>query len=98
MSNQMIRRYQLSAGSENISSRQVAIPKRGVSGISGTRKGRSACGYLRRMIKTAEQTITNAKRVPMLTNPERILSGNTAAKALTKTPVKMVDFQGVRNR
>jgi hypothetical protein len=40
----MISRYQFSAGSENISIRQVRMPATGTNGLSGARKGRSASG------------------------------------------------------
>ncbi len=50
------------------------------------------------MISTAPQTIMNASRVPILTSSARMFRGSKAASVPTNTPVRMVDFQGVRNR
>src|SRR3954471_8671141 len=97
MMSQMMSRYQFSAGSENISSRQVAMPKIGTSGTNGARNGRFAFGFVLRMTMTAPQTMTKAKSVPMLVISASIESGMKPAIAATKMPVKMVDFQGVRN-
>jgi len=58
MNSQMMSRSQLSIGNENISNRQKRIPRSGISGTSGQRKGRGAS--LRRMISTAVQTMVNA--------------------------------------
>ena len=93
----MINRYQFSAGSENISSRQVRIPRIGTSGTKGARNGRLALGFVRRMTNTAPHTITKANNVPMLVISARILSGMNPAIDATKRPVRIVDFQGVRN-
>ena len=90
-------RYQFSAGKENINSKHVKIPRIGMSGTRGALKGRFASGFVRRITKTAPQTITNANRVPMLVISARILSGMNPAIAATKRPVKIVDFHGVRN-
>src|SRR5713101_9838006 len=93
----MISRYQFSAGSENINSKHVRIPSIGTSGTRGARKGRFALGFVLRITSTAPQTITNANNVPMLVISARILSGINPAIEATKRPVRMVDFQGVRN-
>src|SRR2546427_11170104 len=97
MSSQMISRYQFSAGSENINSKHVRMPKIGTSGTKGARNGRFALGFVLRMTITAPQTITKANNVPMLVISARILSGMNPAIDATKRPVRMVDFQGVRN-
>src|SRR6266536_740707 len=97
MTSQMISRYQFSAGSENISSRQVRIPRIGTSGTKGARKGRFALGFVRRITITAPQTITKANRVPILVISARMLSGINPAIDATKSSVGIVDFQGVRN-
>ena len=47
-------------------------------GANGTRKGRGTAGSLIRRIQTAAETITNAKRVPMLTRSARNPSGASA--------------------
>src|SRR5213079_614207 len=93
----MISRHQFSAGSENIKSRQVSMPRIGVKGTKGTRNGRSAAGCVRRMMSTAAQTMTKAKSVPMLTTSSNTVMGKNAASVATKRPVTRVDFQGVRN-
>src|SRR5437016_14620153 len=93
---QMMSRYQFSAGSENISSRQMRMPRIGTRGTNGARNGRSAFGFVRRMTMTAPQTMTKAKSVPMLVISARMLSGMKPAIEATKMPVRMVDFQGVR--
>ena len=55
-------------------------------------------GLVRRMISTAAQTITNASSVPMFVSSARMRqAAGTPAMAATKTPVRMVDFHGVRN-
>src|SRR2546422_10207140 len=97
ITSQIISRYQFSAGSENISSKQVRIPRIGTSGTSGARKGRFALGLVLRITITAPQTITNANKVPMLVISARMLSGMNPAIDATKRPVRIVDFQGVRN-
>src|SRR5215475_2647571 len=93
----MMSRYQFSAGSENISNRQVRTPRIGVSGTSGARNGRFALGFVLRITMTAPQTITKANSVPMLVISARMLSGMNPAMEPTNSPVKMVDFHGVRN-
>src|SRR5437879_4847323 len=97
MPSQMISRYQFSAGSENINSKQVAMPRIGTSGTNGARNGRLAFGFVLRMTITAPQTITNANKVPMLVISARMLSGINPAIEATKRPVRIVDFHGVRN-
>src|SRR6266550_4303474 len=94
---QMISRYQFSAGRENINNKQVRIPRIGTSGTNGARNGRFALGLVLRIISTAPQTITKANKVPMLVISARILSGISPAIVATKRPVRIVDFQGVRN-
>src|ERR1700682_228206 len=97
MSSQMINRYQFSAGSENINNKQVRMPRIGTSGTKGARNGRLALGFVLRMTMTAPQTITNANKVPMLVISAKMLSGIKPAIEATKRPVRIVDFQGVRN-
>ena len=94
---QINKRHQFSTGRENIKIRQQTIPAIGTKGDQGARKGRSACGWVLRMISTAAQTITNASKVPMFVNSASIRSGSNVAIAPTKTPVRIVDFHGVRN-
>ena len=74
------------------------MPRIGVAGTKGARNGRGAWGLVRRMIRTAEQTIANARSVPMLTRSARMRRGMNAATVPTKIPVRMVDFHGVRKR
>src|SRR5229473_935995 len=93
----MISRYQFSAGSENIKSKQVRIPRIGTSGTNGARNGRLALGFVFRITSTAPQTITNANNVPMLVISAKILNGMNPAIEATKRPVRRVDVQGVRN-
>src|SRR6266567_6432959 len=97
MSSQMISRYQFSAGSENIKSRQVRMPRIGTKGTKGARKGRFASGLVRRITRTAPQTITKANNVPMLVISAKMLRGINPAIEATNSPVRIVDFQGVRN-
>src|SRR5262245_65162825 len=97
MANQMTSLYQFSAGSENISNRQIAIPAIGTKEPSGARNGLSAFGFVFLMIRTALQTITKASSVPMFTRSARIVSGKNEARVLTNRPVRIVDFHGVRN-
>src|SRR2546422_11664524 len=97
MSSQMISRYQFSAGSENINNRQVAMPSIGTSGTKGAREGRFASGLVLRITRTAPQTITKANNVPMLVISASMLSGINPAIEATKSPVRIVDFHGVRN-
>ena len=52
--------------------------------------GLSAFGFVLRIIRTAVQTIVNAKSVPILTNSARILNGKKPVNILTKMPVKIV--------
>src|SRR5438045_9210106 len=93
----MISRYQFSAGNEYINSEQVRIPRIGISGTNGARNGRFALGFVRRMTNTAPQTITKANKVPILVISARMLSGKKPAIEATNSPVKIVDFHGVRN-
>src|SRR6266849_9111907 len=97
ITSQMISRYQFSAGSENINSKQVRIPRIGTKGTNGARKGRFVLGFVLRMTITAPQTITKANRVPMLVISARMLSGMNPAIDATNRPVRIVDFQGVLN-
>src|SRR5438128_7913854 len=97
ITSQIMSRYQFSAGSENISSKQVAIPSIGTKGTSGARNGRTAFGLVLLITSTAPQTITKANRVPMLVISARMPSGRNPAIEATNRPVKIVDFQGVRN-
>src|SRR5438094_896965 len=76
--------------------RLLAMPAIGTSGTSGVRKGRFTCGFVRRMIMTAAQTMTNAMSVPMFTRSARILRGKSAATVATNTPVRIVALCGVR--
>src|SRR5712691_4843424 len=94
---QMINRYQFSAGNENINSKQVRMPRIGMSGTSGARNGRAAPGLVLRITITAPQTITKANNVPMLVISAKMLNGMNPAIEATKRPVRIVDFQGVRN-
>src|ERR1041384_6742608 len=94
---QMISRHQFSAGNENINSRHVSMPRIGVSGTNGARKGRFAFGLVLHIPSTAAQPITNANGVRMLVISAKRVSGKTPAIDATKTPVRIVDFQGVRN-
>src|SRR5258708_31724092 len=93
----MISRYQFAAGSENIKSKQVRMPRIGTKGTNGARKGGFALGFVFRMTITAPQTITKANRVPMLVISARIPMGMKPAIEATNRPVRIVDFQGVRN-
>src|SRR5574342_1161964 len=93
----MNKRHQFSAGSENISSKQKAMPRIGVTGAKGARNGRSALGLVLRMINTAAQTITKASKVPIFTNSAKIRNGIKAEAVATKMPERMVDLHGVRN-
>ena len=68
-----------------------------MTGTNGTRNGRGASGCVRRMISTAAHTITKASSVPMLVSSPGRRNGRKAAMVATKTPVRIVDFQGVRN-
>src|SRR4029453_16331201 len=96
MASQAMSRHQFSGGRENIRMRQVMIPRTGVTGENGTRNGRSASGWITRMMRTAAQTTVNAKRVPMFVRSARMRKGRKAAPMATATPVRMVAFQGVR--
>jgi len=49
------------------------------------------------MIRTAPQTITNARIVPMFARCRRKSIGANPAPIVTKSPMAIVDFQGVRN-
>src|SRR5437867_1241220 len=93
----MINRYQFSAGKENINSKQVRMPRIGISGTSGARNGRAAFGLVLRITITAPQTITKANNVPMLVISARMLNGRKPAIDATNSPVRIVDFHGVRN-
>ena len=74
------------------------MPRIGVSGHEGhPERPRAPSGFVRRMMSTAAHTMTNAKSVPMLTSSARMRSGRKAAPMATKTPVRIVDFHGVRN-
>src|SRR5207244_964918 len=97
ITNQIINRYQFSAGSENINNKHVRIPRIGTKGTSGARNGRFASGFVLRITRTAPQTITKANRVPMLVISARMPSGRSPAIVATNKPVRIVDFQGVRH-
>src|SRR5437870_13476340 len=97
ISSQMISRYQFSAGNENINSKQVRIPRIGISGTKGARNGRLALGFVLRITSTAPHTITKANRVPTLVISAKMLSGINPAIEATNRPVRIVDFHGVRN-
>src|SRR5260221_2256377 len=90
-------RSQFAAGSENISIKQQRIPMTGTKGTQGQRKGRSAFGYFRRMIRTAVQTMVKANSVPMLVRSSRASRGRKPARTMTNAPMSIVDFHGVRN-
>jgi hypothetical protein len=49
------------------------------------------------MMSTAAQTITNANRVPMFVRCKSASIGRNAVMAATKTPIRIVLIQGVRN-
>jgi hypothetical protein len=68
-------RSQLSTGNENISDRQKRIPRSGIGGTSGQRKGRGASGSLRRMISTAVQTMVNASSAPIFSSSASMRRG-----------------------
>src|SRR5664279_5830208 len=97
IASQMMSRHQFSAGRENIRSVQVRMPRMGVRGTKGALNGRGAFGFVRRMMRTAAQTTTNATSVTMFTSSARTRRGRKAARVDTKIPVMMVDFQGVLN-
>src|SRR5439155_7334722 len=97
MSSQMISRYQFSAGSENIKSKQVRMPRIGTKGTKGARKGRFASGLVLRITRTAPQTITKANNVPMLVISASILTGMKLAREPRMRAARIVDFHGVRN-
>src|SRR5437773_12466874 len=97
MSSQMISRYQFSAGSENIKSKQVRMPRIGTKGTKGARKGRFASGLVLRITMTAPQTMTKANKVPMLVISAKRLNGRKPAIEATNRPVRIVDIIGVRH-
>src|SRR4029453_4590690 len=92
-----IKRYQFSTGRENIRSRQVRMPRIGTKGYSGTRKGRSASGFVARIVKTAPTKMKKAKRVPILVRGSNASIGRKPVNKATNTPTRIVDRQGVRN-
>src|SRR5438270_11950248 len=97
ITSQIMSRYQFSAGSENISSKQIAIPSIGTNGTSGARNGRLALGFFLRMTITAPQTITKAKRVQKLVIYARIQNGRNPAIDAKNRPVRIIDYQAERS-
>src|SRR5207245_11411010 len=97
MASQMISRYQLPAGRENINSKQVRMPRIGTNGTRGARNGRFASGLVLRITMTAPQTMTKANKVPMLVISAKRLRGRKPAIEATNRPVRIVDFNGVRH-
>src|SRR5215813_7163984 len=98
ITSQPISRSQLGHGNENISIRHMVIPRIGTTGTIGQRNGRSASGLVRRMTSTAEQTTVNANSVPIFVISSRASIGNKPAPTDTNNPIRIVVFQGVRNR
>src|SRR5262245_24106351 len=89
------RRHQLAVGSDSIKTKQQRIPKTGTTGTQGQRKGRSAWGFVRRMTRTAAQTMEKANKVPMLVIWRSALMGRKPVAIATKAPINMVFFHGV---
>src|SRR5215471_15691009 len=94
---QMIRRNQFIAPSEYIMEKLTIIPKAGMTGTQGVRKGRGTPGWVRRMIQTATQTMTNAKSVPILVMWPTTERGRKAERGATKNRNRRFERHGVRN-
>src|SRR5215472_2256700 len=81
-----------------IRANDTRMPMTGTKGTQGVRKGRSRSGLLTRKIQTAAHTITNARRVPILTICPRLPIGTSEPKMAAHNPTTAVVFQGVRKR
>src|SRR5579862_2611137 len=97
MASQMIRRSQFDRPREYISAKFTIIPSMGTRGTQGVRNGRAWPGFRTRMTHTPAQTMTNAKRVPMLVMRPTILSGSSAENGATKKKNSRFERQGVWN-
>lgn len=89
MMSQMKSRNHVSNGNPSIINKEIAMPMIGTNGTIGVLNGRGRSGFVLRIIQTPAQTITNASKVPMLTNSPRIEIGMTEAKMATKIPTKI---------
>src|SRR5216684_2939850 len=97
MASQIKRRSQFCHPSEYIMAKFQTMPRIGTSGTNGVLKGRGASGCLRRITQTPAQTITNAKRVPMLVMWPTTDNGSRAENGATKAMNSRFDLHGVRN-
>jgi hypothetical protein len=91
-------RSQLSTGRENIRSKQKAMPRIGVSGTMGQRKGRCILRSVLRMISTAAQTIAKGEQAADIDQLGEHAQGKSAPIRPKTLPVKIVAFHGVRKR
>src|SRR5580692_5760708 len=96
MTSQTIRRSQFDQPSEYISAKLTTMPRIGTTGTHGVLNGRGCSGCFQRITNTPAQTITKAKRVPMLVMRPTMLSGRKAENGATMKKNKMFDRHGVR--
>src|SRR6185503_2131113 len=97
MASQTINRSQFAGPSEYIMAKFQMMPRIGITGTHGVRNGRGVSGYVRRMIKTAAHTMTNANSVPILVMCPTTESGRKAENGVTKSMNSKFERHGVRN-
>ena len=90
------KRSHVTRGKLAISIRPETIPSIGTSGTRGTRNPLCASGLLSRQNPDPGQTITKAKRVPMLTRLLRSSMRMSPPSVATRPPVARVAIHGVR--
>ena len=73
------------------------MPSIGISGTSGTLKGRSASGSVFLRIRIPAQTIRNASNVPMLVISPTTVMGTNAANSAINPQSNIFDLYGVLN-
>ena len=73
------------------------IPRIGIHGRNGVRKGRFISGLVFLKINTDADTIINAARVPILTNSAMSVMGRNADKHAAAIPTTIIPLMGVLN-
>src|SRR6185436_7806120 len=97
MISQMINRNQFAGPRVYINPVQTRIPRIGITGTQGVRKGLVIAGSVLRKTIIPKQTSTNAKSVPITVMFDIMVAGTNAATSPTKTKNNKFDFQGVLN-
>ncbi len=94
----MINRNQFAGPRVYINPEQTIMPRIGINGTSGVRKGLGRSGLVLRRTIMPMQTMTNANSVPITVISEITEAGTNAATSPVKTKKRRLDFHGVLKR